>query len=115
MKSALVVIVLSTAVCVLPSQAAPGGATRRWEQALFPALERRMCNPGAALVKAFKITPASCRRTFRYAARHCLKAAHQVPFYQVKNRSMGRVWGKWLGTCVGTAFDMKHTYRMRLP
>ena len=115
MKLTLIFITLSVLVCVVPTQAAPSSGTKRWERLFFPAMERQMCKSGGAMVKAFKISPASCRKTYRYAAKHCRRAAHQLPFYQVSNRSLGVGWGKWLGSCVGSAFDMKHTYKQAIP
>lgn len=115
MKLTLFAITVSAVVCVLPTQAAPSNITRRWEKAFFPALQLQMCGTGGAMVKAFKITPRACRRTYRYAAKHCRRAAHQLPFYLVKDRSTGLAWGKWLGSCVGTAYDMKHTYKQPIP
>jgi hypothetical protein len=123
MKLTLIAFTLSVVVFVLPTQAAPSGSTQRWEKLYFPAIQQKMCGvvkgpvkaSRGVMVKLFKITPASCLRTFRYAAKHCRRAAHQLPFYMVKDASTGLGWGKWLGSCVGSAFDMKHTYKMRIP
>ena len=113
MKYVLIAAILSSFVCVLPTQAAPGSKTRRWEKMFFPALKKDLCGPKGRMLKPFRITSAQCRKTYRYAARHCRRAAHRVPFYRVSNASLGTSWGRWLGTCIGTAFDMKHTYKMR--
>ena len=115
MKLTLIAMTLSLLVCVLPTQAAPNSATTRWERLFFPAMGHQMCKPGGTMVRLFKITPGVCRTTYRYAARHCRKAAHQLPFYQVRGRSLSVAWGKWLGSCVGTAYDMKYTYKQKIP
>lgn len=115
MRLVLIAMTLSAVVCVLPTQAAPNSTTRSWEKKFFPAVQSAMCAPQGSMVKLFKITPASCRRTYRYAARHCRRAAHAVPFYRVMDRSTGTGWGKWLGSCIGSAFDMKHTYKQKIP
>ncbi len=115
MKLTLFAITLSAVVFVWPTQAAPGGTTARWEKLFFPVMQRQMCGPAGHMVKLFKITPSGCRRTYRYAAKYCRRAAHQLPFYLVKDRSTGLAWGKWLGSCVGTAYDMKHTYKQPIP
>jgi hypothetical protein len=115
MKLLLSALILSAVLFVAPTRAAPSSATQRWERLLFPVMERQMCGPGGAMVRLFTVTPAQCRRTFRYAARHCRRAAHQLPFYQVSDRTTGQSWGKWLGSCIGTAYDMKHTYKLPIP
>ncbi len=123
MKLTIFALTLSAVVFVLPTQAAPSRSTQRWEKLYFPVVERKMCGEVnragkvivGAMVKLFKITPAACRRTYKYAAKHCRRAAHQLPFYVVKDAATGLGWGKWLGSCIGSAFDMKYTYKMRIP
>ncbi len=121
MKLTVIALTLSAVVFVLPTQAAPSGSTQRWERLYFPAIQKEFCGAGVGsaspgvMVKLFKITPQACLRTFKYAAKYCRRAAHQVPFYMVKDGTTGLVWGKWLGSCVGSAYDMKYTYKLRIP
>ena len=115
MKLTLFAMTFSAFICVLPTHAAPNKKTRVWERLFFPAVKRQMCAPHGSMTKLFKITPRACRRTFRYAAKHCRRAAHQVPFYRVSDGPTGTAWGKWLGMCIGTAYDMKYTYRRAIP
>jgi len=115
MKLALFAITLSAVVFVWPTQAAPGGSTGRWEKLFFPVMQQQMCGSPGHMVTLFKISPSACRRTFRYAAKYCRRAAYQLPFYRVKGRATGQVWGKWIGSCVGMAYDLKYTYKQPIP
>ncbi len=121
MKITLLAFTVFAVLFVLPTQAAPSHSTQRWERLYFPALQKTLCGSGAggasigAMVKVFKITPKACLRTFKYAVKHCRRAAHQLPFYLVKDGTTGQVWGKWIGSCIGSAFDMKYSYKMRIP
>lgn len=105
MKKHRVVLCL-LAVAVLPALGHAEIAKQEWIDRMRTVIPGLFCAKGEYFRECFKATQEECEEVALSTTRICLKDL-EPKFPKKFTEETGREWGRKLGGCVGTAFEMR--------
>jgi hypothetical protein len=97
------------------AQASVDKQTKHWEQQVVTSLHTVLCGTKGQFSSTFHLSAGHCSKTYWKAAKQCRSSMQKLPFYKVFNQKSGSLWGRYLGLCIGIAFNMKYVFHRALP